>query len=683
MRPPPEVRDAVKRLIERGGGGMADVMRGMDAGMSTEQIASNMGWPVGQVRAYQRGIETFLDGNPDARTIKPGTIRNLLRHDMASEVEQYLRDYLAVLEGSASKHETQHGTADAGYFILNQRQVRAGDEGYDDVEGHRYHWTAQSSGAWKRLSASPGARFVYYRPGTASDGTAQSYFGAGVLEQVSEQSPGDFVATIDDFVQFDRPVPSTEGPVINHQTSILPITKEDFDKLVRLGAGTRPRLGQKVWIFQANPKRYDLLDFLARPSTQPGIVDDWTLRQHAQDVSDGDTVLLWTAGDQAGIYGIGTVVGESFMRPRQDWEPEDAPPESLTIHYRLDRILVDHPVSRRDLVNDPILKDLSVIRQPQGTNFPVTEQQWEALRPLLESPSGTQATPLPRPQRVDPSDDLEWLLREILWSRAEVDDVLDTLRTRRPQIILAGPPGTGKTWVAERIGRFLSGGQPDAVHIVQFHPSYAYEDFVEGLRPVARDGQVAFEVVPGALVKVADHARRVDHPVVLVIDEMNRANLPSVFGELLYLLEYRDKEIRLLHRDRFSLPPNLYVIGTMNTADRSIRSVDTALRRRFDIFECPPRSDILDAYYRNGRNNSEIVGLGEGLRKLNDLLTQHLDHHHTVGHSFFMARNFTQNDLRCTWLRQIRPLIDEYFFDQPDLVQQFDLTVFWPSLPSL
>jgi 5-methylcytosine-specific restriction protein B len=151
----------------------------------------------------------------------------------------------------------------------------------------------------------------------------------------------------------------------------------------------------------------------------------------------------------------------------------------------------------------------------------------------------------------------------------------------------------------------------------------------------------------------------------------------------LYLLEYRDKEIRLLHRGRFSLPPNLYVIGTMNIADRSIRSVDTALRRRFDIFECPPRPDILDAYYRSGGNNSEVVGLAEGLRKLNDLLTQHLDHHHTVGHSFFMARNFTQKDLRRTWLRQIRPLIDEYFFDQPDLIQQFELTMFWPDHPSL
>ncbi|OBB80303.1 hypothetical protein A5760_19645 [Mycobacterium colombiense] len=572
-------------------------------------------------------------------------------------------------------------TAGAAYFILNQREVRADDDGYNDVEGRSYHWTSQSSGAWKQLSTSSGARFIYYRPRTASDGTTQSYFGMGVIGQVSEQAPGDFVATIEDYVRFERPVPSADGPVVNHQTSILPITKEDFDKLIRLGEG-HPRPRQKIWIFQANPHMFDLRDFLTQPSTQIGDVDSWLLRQHANDVSDGDTVLLWTAGENAGIYATGTIIGESFTRDREEWEPTDAPPESRAIRYRLERILLEKPVLRRDLMEHPVLRDLLIIRQPNGTNFPVSEQQWEALRPLIELPSRTQATPLPPPQRFDASDDLEWLIRETLWSRTEVEDVIDTIRTRRPQIILAGPPGTGKTWVAERIGRFLTGGQPDAVHVVQFHPSYAYEDFVEGLRPVARNGQVAFEVVSGALVKIADHARRVAHPVVLVIDEMNRANLPSVFGELLYLLEYRDKEIRLLHRDRFSLPPNLYVIGTMNTADRSIRSVDTALRRRFDIFDCPPRPDILDAYYRSGGNNSEVSGLVEGLRKLNDMLTQHLDHHHTIGHTFFMAKRLSHKDIHRTWRRQIRPLIDEYFFDQPDLVQQFDLAMFWPSHPA-
>ena len=177
------------------------------------------------------------------------------------------------------------------------------------------------------------------------------------------------------------------------------------------------------------------------------------------------------------------------------------------------------------------------------------------------------------PEPADASKDFEWLLSQTLWDRSDLEEIVETIEERRPQVVLAGPPGTGKTWVAESIALYLTQGRKDSVRTVQFHPTYGYEDFVEGLRPVAGDeGNVVFDTVEGTLVEIADHARRVDHPVVLVIDEMNRANLPSVFGELLYLLEYRDKTISLLHRDEFSLPGNLKIIATMNTADRSIRS---------------------------------------------------------------------------------------------------------------
>jgi 5-methylcytosine-specific restriction protein B len=443
----------------------------------------------------------------------------------------------------------------------------------------------------------------------------------------------------------------------------------------------RPSAKQRnVWIFQANPKNYDLAAFLAEPSTQPGIIDEWSLKQHANEIRDRDTVLLWSSGERAGIYATGTIDGESFMRRRQDWESETAPAEHRAIRYRLDRNFFKQPVLRSDLLNHPILRGLSILSQSQGTNFRVTAEQWAALRPMIErsDEEGEAATPASTPPALP--DDLGWLINETLWSRAELEDLLDTLQNRRPQVILAGPPGTGKTWVAERIGRYLAKGDADAVRIVQFHPSYAYEDFVEGLRPVGRDGQVVFDVVEGALLQVAEQARQVDHPVVLIIDEMNRANLPSVFGELLYLLEYRDKEIQLLHRNGFSLPSNLYIIGTMNTADRSIRSVDTALRRRFDIFDCPPRPDIVDAFYGRPGNRCEVPGLADGLQLLNEKLKDHIDRHHTIGHSFFMAEAFGQNDLRRTWRRQIRPLIDEYFFDQPDLGDQFDLSTFWPRI---
>ncbi|MFC7673279.1 McrB family protein [Mycolicibacterium sp. GCM10028919] len=425
-----------------------------------------------------------------------------------------------------------------------------------------------------------------------------------------------------------------------------------------------------VWIFQSNPEFYDLRDYLARPDVGPGSTDSWVLRQHMNDVADGDTVLLWVSGPEAGIYATGTIVGESFTRPREEWEGADAPAESRAIGYRLDRSLHDHPVLRGQLLGDPILKDLQIIKQPNGTNYKVTKPQWEMLRTLIDRTE----------EPTTPTPDLAWLIRETHWDKQEIEDLTETLRSRRRQIILAGPPGTGKTFVAEKIARYLTDGRLDAVHIVQFHPTFSYEDFVEGLRPTAKDGQVAFDIVEGKLIKIADAARAVaPEPVVLIIDEINRANLPSVFGELLYLLEYRGKEIQLLHRDQFSLPDNLFIIGTMNTADRSIRSVDTALRRRFDIFDCAPRPEILERYYDREDNLTQVEDLIDGFTRLNEQLRNHIDEHHTIGQSFFMRSTYTADDLRRTWQRQIRPLIGEYFFDQPAMVEEFSFEGLWPS----
>ncbi|WP_166902439.1 AAA family ATPase [Mycobacterium sp. DL440] len=429
---------------------------------------------------------------------------------------------------------------------------------------------------------------------------------------------------------------------------------------------------RRVWIFQSNPKYYDLREYLKKPDIGPGTTDSWLLRQHVDDVADGDTVLLWVSGPDAGIYATGTVVGDSFVRPREEWEADGAPAESLAIGYRLDRSLLDHPVKRENLVTDPILKELRIIKQPSGTNFAVTNHQWEMLRKHLDRTDGIDS--------AGGALDHDWLIGEIYWNKDEVDDLVETLRTRRPQVILAGPPGTGKTYVAEKVAKYLTGGTPDAVQVIQFHPSFAYEDFVEGLRPVSENGQVSFKVVEGKLITMADRARSApDQSFVLVIDEINRANLPSVFGELLYLLEYRGKEIQLLHRESFSLPSNLYIIGTMNTADRSIRSVDTALRRRFDIFDCAPRAEILERYYDREENLSDVDDLVDGFQILNHKLSDHIDDHHTIGHSFFMRSTYTANDLRRTWYRQILPLLSEYFFDQPALVDEFSFDELWPS----
>jgi 5-methylcytosine-specific restriction protein B len=198
-----------------------------------------------------------------------------------------------------------------------------------------------------------------------------------------------------------------------------------------------------------------------------------------------------------------------------------------------------------------------------------------------------------------------------------LQELLDVLRERK-QIVLYGPPGTGKTFLAREIASHLTA--PEAVRLAQFHPAYTYEDFFEGYRPAeSREGVVGFTLKPGPLRKMAaEAARNPAQPHVLIIDEINRANLANVFGELYFLLEYREANIELQYSpERFSLPRNVVIIGTMNTADRSIAQFDVALRRRFAFIELhpdePPVCDVL-AHWAGDETSDERPAL---LRALN------------------------------------------------------------------
>lgn len=257
---------------------------------------------------------------------------------------------------------------------------------------------------------------------------------------------------------------------------------------------------------------------------------------------------------------------------------------------------------------------------------------------------------------IEPTDELtvDWLVSESLWTRPDTEELLEALESRG-QVILAGPPGTGKTWVASRIARYLTQDEPLRTRIVQFHPSYGYEEFVEGLRPVVNDGAVSFERVDGVILQLAAALEGSDANHVLIIDEINRANIPRTFGELLYLLEYRGQAIDLQYSQGFELPENLKIIATMNTADRSIRSIDVALRRRFEIFECPADADVLGRFYEKPGHHTTVGGLIAGFKALNEDLTANLDRHHTIGQSFFMDANYTRGKLERIWVRQIAP----------------------------
>jgi 5-methylcytosine-specific restriction endonuclease McrBC GTP-binding regulatory subunit McrB len=159
---------------------------------------------------------------------------------------------------------------------------------------------------------------------------------------------------------------------------------------------------------------------------------------------------------------------------------------------------------------------------------------------------------------------------------------------------------------------------------------------------------------------------------------MNRANLPRVFGELMFLLEYRDRAIDLQYTKQFSLTPQLKIIATMNTADRSTRTIDVALRRRFDFVECAPDLRVLERFFQGHENG--VASLMDGLQRLNEELTAQLDRHHTIGHTFFMIDPLTPDALIGIWRRKIRPLLEDYFFDQPDVAAGFEPSRYWPEL---
>lgn len=294
------------------------------------------------------------------------------------------------------------------------------------------------------------------------------------------------------------------------------------------------------------------------------------------------------------------------------------------------------------------------------------QQATDATEPTVDEPPADDAAPAPVERQ--PRYTLADFVADTAYPEATVRGWHGRLH-RKQQVIFQGPPGTGKTFVVERLARLLVSETPGFWDVVQFHPSYGYEDFMQGIRPRIVAGQLTYELESGRFLDFCQRAAKVadSAPCVLIIDEVNRADLARAFGELMYLLEYRDKEIALASGTPFRIPSNVYLIGTMNTADRSIALVDHALRRRFSFIHLGPDYSVLAAHL--ARHGLPADGLVTTLAAINKIID---DRNYEIGVSFFMKDGpHLKAALAEIWRGEIEPYLEEYFYDQPAKVDAF------------
>lgn len=260
---------------------------------------------------------------------------------------------------------------------------------------------------------------------------------------------------------------------------------------------------------------------------------------------------------------------------------------------------------------------------------------------------------------------LDRLVADTLLPVDDLEEWVELLRQPdKRQVIFYGPPGTGKTFVARCFAQYLASGLGE-VRVVQFHPAFSYEDFLEGLRPFSRpDGAIGYEIRPGVFLDFCEVARGAEGTFVFVIDEINRAEIGAVLGELMMLLEYRGETLELPYsRKRFSIPSNVIVLTTMNTADRSLALVDFALRRRFHAIELLPSREILTAYLASRDEDPELP------LKFFDLVQSRVsDPHFAPGHTFWMTEDLTPRGLDRVWRFQLKPYLREYWFENQQML---------------
>lgn len=371
--------------------------------------------------------------------------------------------------------------------------------------------------------------------------------------------------------------------------------------------------------------------------------------------------LIIASGGTKEALGVGKVISGYFFdstrqhshRIKVDWIPFPDP------------VLVNRPDWRKTL-SSITAEDFNTIIENADVDIELIKPI-ENEEPPLSHGAGSMYD---EPVFVNPAYTVEDCSAKTGIDKNKLRDWLRAIN-RKKQAIIFGPPGTGKTFTAKELARIIISKSAGFAEILQFHPNYSYEDFIQGIRPIATDdGKLIYKLTSGHLINFCQKAMTVSSPCVLILDEINRANISRVFGEIMYLIEYRDESISLAQGNTFKIPSNVFILGTMNTADRSIALVDHALRRRFAFIEIEPDYDLLERHLiSKGLKPDSLIS---ALKLVNSTID---NPDYFMGISYFLADNLKEN-IKDIWQMEIETYLSEYFFDQKEKVKLLS----WESL---
>lgn len=411
------------------------------------------------------------------------------------------------------------------------------------------------------------------------------------------------------------------------------------------------------WWLNANPKIWSFSDIAVGETQAYTLYNEngnkRRIFQNFLDAKVGDVVIGYESNPVRQIVAIGRVSAE------QDGEK---------LFFEKVETL-SSPIDYAVLKECPELENMEYFRNPQGSLFKLTRSEYEFILDMIreENPIVTASS-----SDAYTKDDF---LNEVYMTEERYETLVNVLRNKK-NIILQGAPGVGKTFAARRLAWSMMGEKDDSrIEFVQFHQNYSYEDFMMGYKPV-EDG---FELKYGIFYRFCQKAaNQPDKEVFFIIDEINRGNMSKIFGELLMLIEkdYRGTKMTLAYNGLpFSVPKNLYIIGMMNTADRSLAMIDYALRRRFSFFEIEPGFDSQGFIsYQNGLNSETLDELISKVKELNRKIAadKSLGRGFCIGHSYFCGRDVCTDE----WLHSvvdydILPMLSEYWFDDENEFQRW------------